>query len=55
MTRNGKANGNGVIDPTWLAFDIDGVVADTMEIFVQLARDRYGLNELSKERAIAMD
>jgi uncharacterized protein len=49
MTRNGKANGNGVIDPAWLAFDIDGVVADTMEIFVQLARDRYGLNELSKE------
>lgn len=49
MTRSHKTNGNDSIDPASLAFDIDGVVADTMEIFVQLARDRYGLSELSKD------
>jgi uncharacterized HAD superfamily protein len=37
------------IHPGELAYDIDGVVADTMEIFVQLARDRYGMTELSKD------
>jgi hypothetical protein len=37
------------VDPGTLAFDIDGVVADTMEIFVRLARERYGLSHISKE------
>ncbi len=37
------------IDPRLLAFDIDGVVADTMAIFVRLARERYGLTHLSKQ------
>ncbi|MCU0588522.1 MAG: hypothetical protein MUF52_10230 [Syntrophobacteraceae bacterium] len=37
------------IDPMRLAFDIDGVVADTMAVFVQLARERYGLSQLSKD------
>ena len=39
----------GPIDPCQLAFDIDGVVADTMSIFVRLARERYGLTHLSKQ------
>jgi uncharacterized protein len=36
-------------DPSEFAFDIDGVVADTMEVFVRLARERYGLTYLTKE------
>ncbi len=37
------------LSPTDLAFDIDGVVADTMEIFVRLGREKYGLTYLTKE------
>jgi len=37
------------IQPTELAFDIDGVVADTMSVFVRLAHDRYGLSHITKE------
>jgi uncharacterized HAD superfamily protein len=37
------------IDPDTLAFDIDGVVADTMSVFVRLAHERYGLTRLSKQ------
>ena len=39
----------GPIDPGMLAFDIDGVVADTMEIFLRLAREKYGLTHISKD------
>jgi uncharacterized HAD superfamily protein len=38
-----------LITPKLLAFDIDGVVADTMAMFVQLARERYGLTDLTKD------
>ncbi|MGA2403021.1 MAG: haloacid dehalogenase [Syntrophobacteraceae bacterium] len=37
------------IDPCRLAFDIDGVVADTMEVFVRLAHERYALTHICKE------
>lgn len=37
------------IDPGALAFDIDGVVADTMALFVRLAHEKYGLTNLSKQ------
>ncbi len=37
------------IDPGRLAFDIDGVVADTMLVFVRLAHEKYGLSRLSKQ------
>jgi len=37
------------IDPCLLAFDIDGVVADTMALLVRLAHERYGLTGISKE------
>jgi hypothetical protein len=38
-----------LIDPCLLAFDIDGVVADTMAVFVRLAHEKYGLTGISKE------
>ncbi len=37
------------IDPCTLAFDVDGVVADTMEVFVRLAHEKYALTRLSKQ------
>jgi uncharacterized HAD superfamily protein len=37
------------IEPSELAFDIDGVVADTMAVFVRLAQERYGFTWLTKE------
>jgi uncharacterized protein len=37
------------INPCELAFDIDGVVADTMEMFIRLAHERYSLMHLTKE------
>ena len=37
------------IEPSDLAFDIDGVVADTMAVFVKLAHERYGFTWLTKE------
>lgn len=37
------------INPLELAYDVDGVVADTMAMFIQLARERYGLTHISKE------
>jgi len=32
------------IDPAAVAFDIDGVVADTMTLFLDIAREHYGIN-----------
>lgn len=32
------------IDPTLIGFDIDGVVADTAEAFLRLARQRHGIS-----------
>ena len=37
------------IRPSELAFDVDGVVADTMAVFVDLARERHGLTYLTKD------
>ena len=34
------------IDPASLAFDIDGVVADTMTLFLDIARQDYNLNSI---------
>ncbi len=38
--------------PGDLAFDIDGVVADTMAVFVELVRNRLGIRDFSKEHII---
>ena len=43
------ARRTGLIDPCLLAFDVDGVVADTMAVFVRLAHERYGLTHLSQQ------
>jgi len=39
----------GGIDPTRLAFDVDGVVADTMSLFVEIARDEHRIEGLHTE------
>lgn len=43
------------IDPRHLAFDIDGVVADIMTTFIQLARERYGLDHLAYDDIVDFD
>ncbi len=40
------AAGADRIDPGELAFDIDGVVANTMQLFLDIVRDRYGINHI---------
>ncbi len=35
-----------VIDPAYTAFDFDGVVADTMNLFLDIARHDFGINHL---------
>lgn len=42
-------NTNFIINPASLAFDIDGVVADTMKLFVDIARDEYNINDIRQE------
>ena len=38
-----------MIDPYSVAFDFDGVVADTMRLFLKLARDVHGINHIAYE------
>jgi hypothetical protein len=38
-----------MIDPKSLAFDIDGVFADTMTLFLDIARDEYNINSVKYE------
>lgn len=38
------------IDQNLIGFDIDGVVADTAEAFLRLARERHGIDEFSVEQ-----
>lgn len=38
-----------MIDPNQLAFDIDGVVANTMQLFIDIARDVYGINHITTQ------
>ena len=33
-----------MLDPASLAFDIDGVIADTMTLFLEIARDEFGIS-----------
>lgn len=37
------------INPSSLAFDIDGVVADTMRLFLDITREDYGVRDLRYE------
>jgi len=38
-----------MIDPASVAFDIDGVVADTMTLFLDIARHEFNLNSIQYE------
>ncbi len=40
---------NDLIDPDRVAFDVDGVVADTMQLFVEIAREEFGITDLRYE------
>lgn len=43
------------IDPTFLGFDIDGVVADTAEAFLRLAWHRHGIREFTTDHITEFD
>ena len=38
-----------MIDPTQLAFDIDGVIADTMTLFLEIVRDEFNVDGIRYE------
>ncbi len=38
-----------MIDPKYLAFDIDGVVADTMTLFIDIAKNEFGITDIGYE------
>ena len=38
-----------MIDPASVAFDIDGVVADTMSLFIDIARQEFNLSDIRYE------
>jgi len=38
-----------MIDPNSIAFDIDGVVADTMTLFIDIARNEFNINGIRYE------
>lgn len=38
-----------MIDPAAVAFDVDGVIADTMALFIDIARDEYAINGIRYE------
>ena len=39
----------GAIDPVSIAFDIDGVIADTMTLFLDIARDEFDIHGIRYE------
>lgn len=43
------------IDPSLLGFDIDGVVADTVEAFFRLARQRHGIEGFTASQITAFE
>ena len=42
-----QENSPAMIDPKRLAFDIDGVVANTMQLFLDILKDVYGVNHIA--------
>ena len=46
---------NFKIDPASIAFDIDGVVADTMTLFLDIARDEYNIDWIRLKTSIAIN
>ncbi|HDM78848.1 MAG TPA: haloacid dehalogenase [Deltaproteobacteria bacterium] len=45
----------GFIDPRELAFDIDGVFADTINTFIEIAQKEYGLSHVKREKITTFD
>jgi len=43
------------IDPASVAFDIDGVIADTMTLFLEIARDEFHINGIRYEDIVCYD
>ena len=43
------------IDPKLIAFDIDGVVADTVEAFLRLAKERHGISAFTAAHITEFD
>ena len=43
------------IDPNLIAFDIDGVVADTVKAFLRLAKERHGISEFTAAHITEFD
>ena len=46
---NGGAEHNGRVEPAGIAFDIDGVIADTMRLFLDIARDEFAVTGIRYE------
>jgi uncharacterized protein len=46
---NGGARGDRCVDPSGIAFDIDGVIADTMRLFLDIARDEFDVTGIRYE------
>lgn len=44
-----------MIDPRRVAFDIDGVIADTMQLFIDIAREVYGITTVRYENITRYD
>ena len=44
-----------MINPASVAFDFDGVVADTMSLFLEIVRDVYGINSIRYEDITCYD
>lgn len=44
-----------MIDPRYLAFDIDGVVADTMQLFIDIGKALYGIDHIRPEQITVYD
>jgi 5'(3')-deoxyribonucleotidase len=44
-----NVHGKSMIDPASLAFDIDGVFADTMTLFLDIAREEFEVYDVSYE------
>lgn len=44
-----------MIDPRHLAFDVDGVIANTMKLFIDIAREVYDIHHIRYEQITAYD
>ncbi len=44
-----------MIDPASIAFDIDGVIADTMSLFLDIAHNRYNINGIGYQDITSYD